>query len=289
MAERQVVFYKCQDIPKAPGFDRVKAAKPLAALPDAKWRVTDADGMEMAVLVERAGGPSSTTRLAFLRIRQDQLHLLASRQLTLWQPPAGNEFSEVTYATIWSDGFMGAITNRDAPSHKKLSYYFEKTSGQQTSIVSLFNPDVIARLKELRKHGLRTVSVKVQASKIAQVEQDRQTTGFSQLWNAGRGTDAATIGIELGVGRKQKARLDDGLAAEAEEIAQASDLLETMSIRGRDKKGNIETINMKNERVRATADIPPGASTGAIFRHLEAARSTAESRHGPLSKASLGT
>ena len=234
MAEHQVVFYECQDIPNRTQFDRLAAVRDLNNLADQDWRVTDHDGMEMGGhFVHQDGTHNSPTRIVFLRIRQDELHLLsAARQLTLWQPPAGDEFSEVTHAVIWPDNFMAAVTNRDAPPHKRLAHYFCETSGQQTHIVNLFNPDVVARLRELRAGGLRNINVKVKTSHIAQLEQDRRVRGFRQLWNAGRGTNVATIGIELGVGRQRDAHLDDSLAEEAEALATMGDLLESMTVRG---------------------------------------------------------
>jgi hypothetical protein len=194
MPERQVVFYECQDVDGAADFDRISALTDINNLDDDDWRVQDFD-THLAVIVDRVGTATRTSRLRLLRIREDAPYKLsAARQLTLVEVEDDESISEFTYVVIWPDKFLGGISSRDAPGHKKLTRYFAETSGERTHIVNLFWPDVVARLRELRANELRQVRVKVQTSNLEQIEADRQVRGFGQLFNAGLGTDAATIG-----------------------------------------------------------------------------------------------
>jgi len=141
----------------------------------------------------------------------------------------------------------------------------------------------------LRRNGLRSVKVKIQTSNIRQVEKDSQVRNFSNLWNAGRGTEAATIGIELSVGRSRRAKLTDELAREAEELAVFGDLFESMLVRGRDDQGELRTINLKKERIRAPIDVPAGTSTTQVYRKIVRARRAVEKRITSLDHAARGS
>ena len=82
MAERQVVFYECQDVDKRPPFDRLKAVGGINNLDDEDWRVPDGD-FDLGVIVDRTGSSTEPTRLRLLRIRPDAPYMLsATRQLT---------------------------------------------------------------------------------------------------------------------------------------------------------------------------------------------------------------
>jgi hypothetical protein len=290
MAERQVVFYECQDVEKRPAFDRLKAVGGINALDDEDWRVPDGD-YDLGVIVDRKGGPTEPTRLRLLRIRPDAPYMLsAARQLTRVQVAEDESITEFTSAVLWPDKFLGAISSRDAPGHKRLSLYFYVTGDEETHIVNLFRPDVVQRLKVLREHGLRSVQVKVQTSHLAQIEADKGTKGFGQFWKAGKGTDAATIGIELTVGRSgPNATLKNAFGVSAEALAEHVDLLESMHVSGRERHGEIETINMKHERIGAAIDIEASASNDAVYRAIERARKTAEKDAGKLANGARGS
>lgn len=290
MAERQVVFYECQDIDKQPPFDRLKAVRGINDLDDEDWRVFDGD-YDLGVIVDRNGTATGTTRLRLLRIRPEAPYKLsAARKLTRVQVADDENIAEYTSAVIWPDKFLAAISSRDAPGHKRLSVYFDVTSDEATHIVSLFRPDVVQRLKELRKHGLRSVQAKVQTSHLAQIEADERTKGWKQFWQAGKGTDAATIGVEVTVGRSgPDATLNNAFGLSAEALAEHIDLLESMHVKGRDRHGEIETINMKHERIGAAVDIEASASDDAIYRAIERARKTVEKDAGKLADAARGS
>lgn len=290
MAERQVVFYECQDVPQRQAFDRLKAVAGINGLSDADWRVPDRES-DLGVLVDRQGTASSASHLRFLRIRPDApFKLSAARELQPIEVAENESITEFTWAVLWPDKFLAAVSSRDAPGHKKLSSYFYGTSGEQVHIVSLFRPDVVQRLKELREGGLRSVQVKIQTSHIQQIEADERTRGFWQFWRAGRGTDAATIGVELTVGRSgPDATLNHGLGLSVEALAEHVDLLESMHVSGLDRDGERETINMKHERVGGPIDITSATSNQAVYRAIERARRAVEEDSGPLEQAARGT
>lgn len=291
MPERQVVFYECQNLEDCDDFDRIAALTGINDLDDEDWRVPDYDGVsEFGVIVDRVGDAAKSSRLRFLRIRQDAPFVLsAARKLTPIEVKEDERISEFTHVVMWPDGFLGAISSRDAPSHKRLSLYFEGASEQHSHIVNLFDPDAIKRLRELKKYGLRNVKVKLRNSEIKQIEEDEGVRGFSNLLSAGKGTHAVTVGIELGVGRAHSMALDPELAAGAVELAEMGDQLESMVVRGRDKNGDIQTINMKRERVSAGVDIPDGANNARVYRGIRDARKMVEKRIGGLNRAARGS
>jgi hypothetical protein len=291
MPERQVVFYECQNVEDQDDFDCVAALSGVNDLDDEDWRVSDYDGVsEFGVIVDRVGDATKSSRLRFLRIRQDTPFVLsAARKLSPVQVEEDERISEFTHVVMWPDGFLGAISSREAPSHKRLSLYFEGAAEQHTHIVNLFDPDAIRRLKELKKYGLRNVKVKLRNSEIKQIEEDEGVRGFGNLLTAGKGTQAVTIGIELGVGRGHSLALDPEVAAGAVELAEMGDQLESMVVRGRDKNGDIQTINMKKERVSAAVDIPEGANNARTYRAIRDARKIVEKRIGGLNRAARGS
>jgi hypothetical protein len=290
MAERQVFFYECQDVVQRQAFDRLKAVAGINGLSDVDWRVPDRES-DLGVLVDRPGTASSATYLRFLRIRSDApFKLSVARELQPIEVAENENITEFTWAVIWPDGFLAAVSSRDAPGHKKLSSYFHNTSGEQVHIVSLFRPDVVQRLKELREGGLRSVKIKLQTSHIQQIEADERTRGFWQFWRAGRGTEAATIGVELTVGRSgPDATLNNGLGLSVQALADHVDLLESMHVSGLDRNGEKETINIKHERVGGPIDITGNTSNQAVFRAVDRTRRAVEEDSGPLSQAARGT
>lgn len=290
MPERQVVFYECQNIEDCPAFNRLAAVRDINGLDDEDWRVADYDGVsELGVIVDQVGKADKPSRLRFLRIREDAPYVLsAARKLSPVEVKKDERISEFTHMVIWPDGFLGAISSRDAPAHKHLSLYLEQTAEQHAHIVNLFDPDTVKRLRELAKSGLRSVKVKLRSSELAQIEDDNAVTGFGNLFKAGRGTDAVTLGFELGVGRKRDAILDADLAKGAVELAVMGDQLESMLVKGRDKHGEIQEINMKKERISEGIEIPESASNTQVYKKIKEGRRTVEKRMGSLDRAARG-
>jgi hypothetical protein len=288
--ERQVVFYECQDYADEPPFDRIAAVGGINDLDDDDWRVEDEDA-EIGVIVDQVGSAAKPSYVRLLRIRADAPYILSkARKLSPIQVQQDESITEFTYAVIWPDHFMGAIASRDAPAHKRLALYFSEASDQETYIVNLFEPDVVQRLREMRRNGLRSVKLKVQTSYLRQIELASEVKNFSNLWNAGRGTDAATIGIELSVGRKRgNAKLKDAIARETERLAVLGDLFETMVVRGRDDYGDVQTINLKKERVRATIAVARSDSTAVVYREIVRARRAVEKQIKSLDRAARGS
>ena len=62
-----------------------------------------------------------------------------------------------------------------------------------------------------------------------------------------------------------------------------------MHVKGRNQHGEIETINMKHERIGVAIDVEASASNDAIYRAIERARKTAEKDIGKLEKAAQGS
>jgi hypothetical protein len=289
MAERQVVFYECQDFPEMPGFDALAAVTGINQLDDDEWRIPDGDS-HIAVIVDQPGSARNPIQLQLLRIRPDApFRLTARRELTPIQVAENESITEFTWVMIWPDRYMAAISSRDAPGHKKLGTYFLSTSGQATQIVNLFRPDLPQRLRALRANGLRNAQLKIQTSFLQQRLIDENRTGFGQLLRAGRESEAATIGIELSVGRRGRdARLNDEIGAGMSYLADNVDLVESLHVKGRNDEGEIEEINLKQERIKAPIEIAYGTSNDDVYREIKRARREVEQEIGGLDRAARG-
>jgi hypothetical protein len=287
VAERKVVFYECQDIENQSAFDCLAAVADINELDDADWRLPDGES-DFAVIVDRKS--SAPFKLRLLRIRPDTPFLLtAARELTPVEVELNESITEFTWATIWADNIMAAVSSRDAPSHKRLGFYFERTSGELTHIVNLFKPDLPQRLHELRTRGLRQVQLKVRASELHQMEADEQVRGFGQIFRAGQGTDAASIGIDLSVGRSgSDAMLSNEIGEGTEELAEQVDRLESLHVKGIGANGKVEKINVKQERLTMPVEISSGNTNREVYELIEQARRDLESDIGTLDRAARG-
>jgi hypothetical protein len=115
VAERQVVFYECQNVPEQTSFDRLAAVEDINALEDEDWQVPD-DESDLAVIVDDPGTSTKPSLLRLLRIRSDRpFKLSAARQLTPVEVAANEAITEFTWVVIWKDHFAAGVSSRDAP------------------------------------------------------------------------------------------------------------------------------------------------------------------------------
>jgi hypothetical protein len=231
------------------------------------------------------------TNFASFASEQNAPFLLnTARELSPAEIERNQSFTEFTWAVVWDDGIMAAVSSRDAPSHKRLSYYFERTSGQITHIVNLFRPDLVERLHEMRGRGLRSVQFKIKASELEKVRADERIRGWGQILRAGRETDAASIGIELGVGRTgTDAELSNDLGVGAEQLAEQIDHLESMHVKGIGPSGKVEGINIKQERLTRPLEVVGGQTNREVYELIEQARRDLEGDIGTLDRAARGS
>jgi len=290
VAERQIVFYECQDFPEIDPFDLAAALAGINNLGDTDWRQMDGDD-HLAVIVEKEAEGKKPAHLRFLRIRPDApFRLTATRKLSPVEIEEDENITEFTWAAIWPDGFMGAVSSRDAPNHKKLGDYFFATSEEATHIVNLFRPDMVQRLKALTDNGLRQVQVKVRTSQFQQKEFDEKRTGFLQFWRAGNGTDAATIGVDLSVGRAgPDAILAKEIGSGVTYLAEHVEAVESLHVKGYNNSGEIETINLKQERLKQPIEITPASAAKDVYANIRRARRDLEKEIGALGNAARGS
>jgi hypothetical protein len=288
LAQRKIVFYECQSIEGKPDFDCKAALAEVNDLDNDDWRVPDGDS-DFAVLVNRKN--RSPFRLRLLRIRSDAPYLLNSaRELGPAEVETDHSFTEFTWAVIGAVGFMGAVMSRDAPSHKRLSYYLQQTSEQYTHIVNLFQPNLAERLRQLRTRGLRQIDFKIRTSELEKINADERVRGVGQIFRAGRDTGAASIGIELSVGRAGSgAELSDDIGEGAEQLAEQIDHLESMHVKGIGPDGKVERINIKQERLTRPIEITGGQTNREVFEAIEEARTDLEGDIGSLDSAARGS
>ena len=290
MAERQVVFFACEDIEKQVPFDCNAALEGLNKLKDADWRVADPGlSSDLAVIVDQEPkAPSKPAHLRFLRIRDDApFKLSAARKLTPVEVAANEAITEFTWAVLWPDKYLGGINMPQAPALKKLDRYFGATNSQQTHIVNLLRPDVIERLKEMRKYGkLRKLQVSVRMSELEKAAAHSALPGFGSLIAAGKTAEALNVDVTFSVGRsKAEASLNDGTAQAAEELAAVVDALESMNVTGYDKEGEKQEINLKRERIGGPIQIEASTSDTQLYRAIERTRQEIEKEIGSLDKA----
>jgi hypothetical protein len=271
-----------------PDFDCKAALAEVNDLDDDDWRVPDG-GSDFAVLVNRK--KRAPFRLRLLRIRSDAPFLLNSaRELGPAEVETDHSFTEFTWAVIWADGIMGAVSSRDAPSHKKLGYYLQQTSEQYTHIVNLFQPNLAERLRQLRQRGMRQIDFKIRSSELEKINADERVRGVGQLFRAGRDTGAASIGIELSVGHAGAgAELSDEIGEGAEQLAEQIDHLESMHVKGIGPDGKVERINIKKERLTRPIEITGGQTNREVFEAIEQARTDLEGDIGSLDGAARGS
>jgi hypothetical protein len=290
LAERQIVFYECQDFPEAEPFDLDAALAVVNGLGDGDWRQLDGDD-HLAVIVDKTVDGKKPAHLRLLRIRPDApFRLTATRKLSPVEIEEDENITEFTWAAIWPDGFMGAVSSRDAPNHKKVGDYFYATSGEATHVVNLFRPDMVERLRELNDNGLRQVQVKVRTSQLQQREFDEKRTGFRQFWRAGNGTDAATIGVDLSVGRSgPDAILAKEIGSGVVYLAEHIEAVESLHVKGFNDLGEIETINLKQERLKQPIEITPSSANKDVYANIRRARRDLEKEIGALGNAARGS
>jgi len=293
MAERQVLFYACEDIEKRPPFSGTAAVTGLAGLEDSQWRMPDKGlASDLAVLVDQEGTETKPSHLRFLRIREDApFKLSAARQLAPVEVAENEAIAEFTWVVLWPDHYLAAVNARDAPTHKKIGAYFNYTSGEQTHIVSLLSPDVLKRLKEMRKNGkLRSLQVSVRMSELEKIAAAKTLPGFGSLIAAGKEADALVLDIRLGIGRgHRESRLNDATAQSAEELAGFVEVLESMHVSGYDKDGNKQDINLKQERIGGPIQIEASTSNAQVYAAIERTRKEVEKDIGSLENAARGS
>jgi hypothetical protein len=294
VAERQVVFFACEDIEKQPPFDCNAALEGLNELKDADWRVADPGlSSDLAVIVDQTSQPSSKpAHLRFLRIRDDTpFKLSAARKLTPVEVAANEAITEFTWAVLWPDKYLGGINMPQAPALKKLDSYFGATNSQRTHIVNLLRPDVIKRLKEMRKYGkLRKLQVSIRMSELEKAAANSSLHGFGSIIAAGKAADALNVDVTFSVGRSGvESSLNDGTAQAAEELASVVDALESMNVTGYDKEGEKQEINLKQERLGGPVQIEASTSDAQLYRAIERTRQEIEKEIGSFSNAARGS
>jgi hypothetical protein len=272
MPERNVYFYATEDADQQTPFDRVGAASPINALSDADWMVNEHD-IVMAVLVDQVGDGTNPTWLRFLRLRDDRPYQMGrDRQPRFVDLAEDARVTEFTFMVLWPDGYMAALSSRDAPHTKYLATYFDRTSGQKCRIVDLYASDVVQRLEELKKGGLTRAEVKVRTAKVQQIEDDEQIRGFKPFWVAGRGQEAVTVKVELSVDRSRDRFLATEVVEEVQHLVSYGDLIDGLKVAGRNGDGKRDEINLKKERRSTEINFEETAAATEIYRRMQQAR-----------------
>jgi hypothetical protein len=249
MPDRNIVFYAAEDADPRRPFDCETAVAQINQLDESLWIVDDHD-LRMAVIVDKNGDPGQPVCLRFLRIRDDRPFVIGpDRDPRLIDIEQDDRVTDFTYAMIWPDGYMAAISSRDAPNIKFLATYFRATSQQRCRVVNLYASDTVQRLKQLRKRGLTKALVKIHTATAEQIELDEKLRGFRAFFAAGRATEAVTIDITLSVDRKRDRYLHKDIGRGVQQLATYGDLVDQLIVTGEDDDGVRHEINLKKQRI----------------------------------------
>ncbi|MDO8211011.1 hypothetical protein [Conexibacter sp. CPCC 206217] len=248
MLARRIVFYAVEDLDPETPFDIEAALDPINDLEERVWVVSD-HGLLMAVIVDEIGEGDEPSCFRFLRIRDDRPYIIGpDREPELVEIEQDYRVTDFTYAMLWPDGFLGAISSRDAPVIKYLSTYFSKTTRQRCRIENIYASDVVQRFKKLKKR-LTKATVKIGTAEAEQMEADEELKGFKAFFVAGRESEAVTVNVELSVDRKRDRFLHKSVAAGVGRLATYGDLVDALVIVGEDAQGRRQELDMKRQRI----------------------------------------
>lgn len=263
----RIVFYAWDHVEGEPEFNLRAAAASVSRLAGEAYLFEDGD-MTTAAIVDRPGRGQSPTCLRFLRLRRDDNlpHIIEPDRTTVPVTLLADQaLAEWTHVVIWPDGYLAHDPRRDAPTLSRLRRYLRVQAGEHVQFISLFDRDLIGRLRRLQ--DLRSLEIKIITSEVAQGLADRNRGLIGGLLALGRDAESATLSTTLSVGRERRRSLDPSIRTEAIELAESAlDSFETFIVKGRDAdSGKVVTLDLLSERVevesRGVARISPGVRT----------------------------
>jgi hypothetical protein len=286
MPNRKVDFFQADSIPNHAPFVLDQALGPINSLAAQQWPLR-MPSYSMGLIIDRLPRGGAPARVRLLRLREDERpHVLdPQRRIKAVRIGHNETLTEFTHACWWSDGYVAAAASRDAPAATYLAAYISDKTPQKCTLHRLYDPGVVQRFKAMDK-GLRTAEAKIRlrSSEIAQAQADARLRGWSNLLTAGAAAEAVTMTVKFSVDRRRDEELDHSVHDIVGRLAAYDDLVGALVVRGR-VNGEVETLDLKKERLQYEMQYPINATDTSIYGLLEQSRSTVESRIGGLSSA----
>lgn len=287
--ERRLTFYRWRDPDDPPTFDRLQAARLLAALPDDASRKSPRGDYAADVLLKDAGAAGRPTKVVVLRLRGYENRPYVRRPGEAMNPVTmarDADLVDAAHGLIWGDGYAAFAQGGYAPPPGYLSDFLLARTAQHVVFAALFDRSLVQRLRQLT--GIRAVELRIRNSRATQNIQDAQLGPILGLFRRYQGHPQEVVLSETirvasrGKGARQ-AVLDTLPVAEVIAMsARADEIYDTFRVTGLAPNGRVEYIDLINERLHVVKRIARSRRGGnytddtATFAALAAARDELE-------------
>ncbi|MEU8048356.1 hypothetical protein [Micromonospora haikouensis] len=268
MVERKIIFYRWMCVNSRPPFVPHTVATALAKkiAEDEYAAMLEGKDITTAVHVISPGDAATPSRFRMLSLRSPD-----NRPLQ-WEPGADlaplplldDQYpADVTYITLWPNGYAAQDSYRDAPRLGRLAHFLAKKENAHVGFDPLYMPDVYERLQDIQGQ-IRAVQLSLTRPEYM----SRANGVLGTFLPAIYGHSAPSVKVEVGVGKNSKR--DQYLAQEADEavfqIAEsAHELVDRLIIRGRSRRTNqMETLNLMTERLQEVVYLPSSKAAPAF-------------------------
>ncbi|HKU58181.1 MAG TPA: hypothetical protein VJP39_01140 [Gaiellaceae bacterium] len=284
---RKLRFVAWTGASKRKPFDRLAAAATVKAIPNDEVIFEENEALSAVEAVE-VGSTTDPTCFALLALRDYDNRPLGWGPGTLPKPiriAKGTYTADLAYVVMWADNVAAIEMYPNSPGLGRLQRYLSNMAGQRVMFRSLYQPDLVERLKDLK--SLRGVELGVYEPEKAKA---LAGTGLSSLVPPAFGPKVPSFHVSGGVGRHggPDASFDKELSDEIIRLAQKADeYFDSLKITGKSKSqvsaaGNAltVTINLVNERIQVEQTFPGaqgGGNTpdrGRVVARFNAARKT---------------
>ena len=283
--ERRLTFYRWKDPDDPPAFDRLHAARLLAALPDDASRKCPRGDYAADVLLKEAGAADRPTKVVVLRLRNYDSRPYVRRPGEAMSPVAmarDADLVDAAHGLIWEDGYAAFAQGGYAPPPGYLSDFLLVRTRQHVVFEALFDRSLVQRLRQLT--GIRAVELRIRNSRAIQNLQDAQLGPIASLYRRYRGQPQEVVLSETikvvprGKGARRAVLATLPVADVIAMSAQADEIYDTFRVTGVTENGRVEHIDLINERLHVVKSIVRSRRGGnytddaATFAALAAAR-----------------
>ncbi len=268
MVTRDLVFYRWSDINAQPPFSPPETATRLARLiaKDEYAAMLEYKEVATAVHVIEVGDDQSPTQLRMMSLRNPGFRPVQ------WElggdlvplPILDDQYpADVTYVSIWPDGYAAQDLHQHAARVGRLSNFFRHRVSSYVSFEILYQPNLYKLLVSM-KGKFRKVQISM--TRPEYVDKDRGAFGI--LVPEAYGHSVPSIQVSASVGRYGPrdryldSPIDEAIISMAENAHEYVDMLK---VYGRNPKtGAIEKVNLLKQRLQRTVDLPPDPRANSL-------------------------
>ncbi|WP_394363139.1 DUF6731 family protein [Amycolatopsis sp. SB7-3] len=276
MLKRKLVFYRWTSLDNDRQFNPYATMTTLASEIDRQeeFEVLDSGEYKTAVLPVFYSDRSRPVRLQMLSLRGGTtlpVKWRSDSSLESINLLDGEYSADVTHIVIWPDGVAAQEYHGNAPRMGRLSYFLRKKLDQKILIDGLYNPNMFARLDEIRG---QVRQVHLALTRPETWAQDSRPGAFSTLLPAFAGVKTPSLKVAFGMGRygPRDRFLDPDIEETVFEIAErAQEQVDSMVIGGLSRRtGKTERIDLLNERLHEAVELPAEREVPSIPRSDDA-------------------